>query len=81
MSREDLYNIIEAFLAGDLDDDARTAFEQRISSESELAQEVELHRKLQAELGNAPKRNLRTKLDTLSKEFTLKESEEKVVFG
>lgn len=79
MSGEKLYNIIEQYLEGNLDAGALAAFEQRLSDEPKLANEVNLHRKIQKELGNAPKRNLRSKLDQLREEFTVEEKENKII--
>ena len=75
MEKEQLYNIIEAYLDGTLSGDELSAFEQRLKSEPDLADEVQLHRKLQNEFGDAQKRLLKSKLDTLREEFTQKDEE------
>ena len=75
MEKEQLYNIIEAYLDGTLSGDELSAFEQRLKSEPDLADEVQLHRKLQNEFGDAQKRLLKSKLDTLREEFMQKDEE------
>ena len=62
MEKEQLYNIIEAYLDGTLSGEELTAFEQRLKSEPDLAEEVELHRKLQNELGNAQKKTAKIQI-------------------
>ncbi len=79
MSREELYHTIEQYLDKQLDAKSIAAFEDRLSKEPELRQEVELHRKMQEELGDPIKRNLRSKLDQLRIEHTLEESDHKIV--
>ena len=76
MDKEQLYNIIEEFLEGTLSGDELQAFEQRLQTEPDLAEEVELHRKIHGEIGDAQKRMLKSKLDTLREEFTQKEENE-----
>ncbi len=78
MEKEQFYNMIEQYLDGSLSGEALEAFEQRLQTEPDFVEEVALHRKLQEELGNAQKRQLRSKLDALRKDFTQKE-ETKVV--
>ena len=78
MSGEELYHIIEQYLGGNLDAEEQTAFEKRLADDPQLAREVNLHRKIHEELGNAPKRNLRAKLDQLRQEFT-EEEKNKVI--
>ncbi len=79
MEKEQLYELIEQYLDGTLSVEALATFEKRLQTEPELAKEVTLHRKLQEELGNAQKRQLRSKLDVLRKEFTPSENETKIV--
>jgi len=73
MLKEDLYNSIEKYLEGSLDADALARFEDRLASEPELLEEVNLHRKLQEGLENPVKRKLRMNLDQLRTEFTIEE--------
>ena len=73
MEKEQFYYMIEQYLDGTLSGEALKAFEQRLQTEPDLVEEVTFHRKLQEELGDAQKRQLRSKLDVLRNEFIQKE--------
>lgn len=77
MLKVKLYQLIEDYLEGLLEGETLRDFEERLQTEPDLAKELELHRKLQAELGDPAKRNLRKQLDQLKTEFTLDTTEDK----
>ena len=79
MEKAQLYELIEQYLEGNLSGEELEQFELRLQTEPELKEEVELHRKLQNELGDTQKRLLRSRLDVLRKEFTDSEEETKVI--
>jgi hypothetical protein len=69
MEKEQIYQTIEAYLEGELGPEERTAFEEELATDADLAREVALHRRLQEELGDADKVNLRMSLEAIAKEF------------
>jgi len=70
MNKEELYTYIEAYLAGELDEKARSEFEQQRRADPEFAAEVRLHERLQAEFQDTQKLELRSILDELGDEFS-----------
>ncbi len=76
MSKEELYDHIERYLADAMDSSERSTFEARIAAEPTLASEVALHKRMQAELGDPVKRDLREKLEKLSIAYTADEKPE-----
>lgn len=78
MEKEKLYDQIEQYLEGSLQGAEAKAFEESLQTDAELAAEVELHRKLQRELGDRQKMDLRLKLQQLSDNYQEEKSEAKV---
>lgn len=68
MNEPSTYERIEAYLAGSLTGTALDSFEKELNINPQLAKEVELHRKLQEELGDPIKRQLRGILEDIKKE-------------
>lgn len=69
MEKQQLYQTIEAYLEGELPEKEQLAFERELATDTTLAKEVELHRSLQQQLGDAYKMRLRATLDTIAEEF------------
>ncbi|MCB0630477.1 MAG: hypothetical protein R2824_31965 [Saprospiraceae bacterium] len=69
MEKEQIYQTIEAYLDGELGPEDMAAFEQELATDTDLAKEVQLHRRLQQEIGDAGKINLRLSLDAIAGEF------------
>ena len=73
MQKEELYDKIEKYLAGELSGNELSSFEQLLEKDNSLKAELELHRKLSKELGNPKKNLLNDQLFNLREEFTIKE--------
>lgn len=69
MEKEQIFQTIEAYLDGALGAEELTAFEQELATDPDLVREVELHRRLQQELGDAEKTKLRLALEEIAGEF------------
>ena len=69
MEKEQLYQTIEAYLEGQLGKEELAIFEGELKTDAELAKEVALHRRLQTQMGDSGKMNLRFTLDTIAGEF------------
>lgn len=70
MEKEQIYQTIEAYLDGALGAEDKAAFEQELATDADLAREVELHRRLQGEFGDAEKTDLRLLLESIGEEFS-----------
>jgi hypothetical protein len=70
MSKQKKYELIEAYLGGDLDEKQKKGFEKEIASDKDLANEVKLHKKIQADIGDPKKRALRGILAELRLEYS-----------
>lgn len=71
MSKEQLYETIEAYLEGKLTAEARRAFEKEMAADPQLKTEVALHQRMQQELGKSGKAKLREQLQQVAQEFPL----------
>lgn len=69
MSKEQLYEKIEAYLAQEMSPESREAFEAELAGSVELRRELALHRRLHEELAKAGKARLRRQLEQLATEF------------
>lgn len=69
MSREELYDQIEAYLDGSLEGTSLEAFEKRLKEEPALQKEIMLHSRLHRELGDTAKRQVRERLAQLSEGY------------
>ncbi len=69
MNKEEKYEAIEAYLEGELAEEARRAFEREMAADPELQKEVALHRKIHRELSKAGKAQLRAQLRQAAQEF------------
>lgn len=79
MSKHKKYEDIEAYLAGKLTKKERTDFESELNDNPDLANEVELHQKVETEIGDSTKRELRGILKDLKKQYAEEKSSENVV--
>ncbi len=69
MNKQQLFEQIEAYLAGKLPVEERKALEQQMADDPELVAEVNLHRQLEKSLSDKPKLEFRQKLVGLAAEF------------
>lgn len=67
--KEQLYERIEAYLAGTLPEEERARLEQEIASDPALAEEVALHRSLDNMLSDREKMSFRRKLDEVGQAY------------
>lgn len=70
MNKQQLFEQIEAYLAGKLSVEERNVLERQIAEDSELAAEVSLHRQVEKLLTDHPKLEFLQKLADLSAEFS-----------
>lgn len=69
MSKEQLYEKIEAYLAREMSPESREAFEAELAGSVELRRELALHRRLHEELAKTGKARLRRQLEQMAAEF------------
>lgn len=69
MTKEELYNNIEAFLNGELEGEALAAFKTQQERDSEFAAEVALHRSMQRAFEDPKKTDLKGLLDEIGADF------------
>jgi len=67
--KEQLYERIEAYLAGALSEEERTRMEQDIAADPALAEELALHRSLDNMMADKEKMNFRRKLDEVGQVY------------
>lgn len=70
MEKEQLYEKIEAYLAGQLPDADRTAFEREMAADAELAKEVALHRSVADFVKDKALRDFRQTVAEVDQAFT-----------
>ncbi len=78
MTKQQLYDSIEQYLEGNLSKTETAEFEKQLQNDPNLSAEVSLHRKVEEELGDATKKELRSILSEMKGKYSGKE-EGKVV--
>lgn len=78
MTKQEKYESIEAYLAGKLTGEEKADFEKKLSQDNDLAMEVNLHKRVQSEIGDATKRELRGILVDLKKQHITTEKRDNI---
>ncbi|MEZ4849368.1 MAG: tetratricopeptide repeat protein [Bacteroidia bacterium] len=72
--KADIYEWIESYLAGDLEGEALSEFEDRLQTDTEFARQVQLHQELADTFGDPDRDKLLGILSELGDEFSSKQS-------
>ncbi len=73
MTTEQLYEHIEAYLSGTLQEEQLRAFEEELRTNPELAREVDMHRQLEATLSDKSYVHFRKELDSVANAYRASE--------
>lgn len=78
MSKQNKYEEIEAYLEDKLGAQERSDFEKKLANDSELANELNLHRKVHNDIGDSTKRELRGVLGDMRKQYAQVEKRDNI---
>lgn len=70
MTKQELYENIDLYIAGSLSEEALKDFENQMKNDPNLAEEVKLHQKVHSELGDVTKKELRNILSDVKGKYT-----------